>query len=471
MINGVIRMRRELMIRLLRSYLAGTIDDDIDKIPCQLRPRDMASTRCCPYKDRAIIKYRLMALLGAAWEDEQDESRPLRDYLRDALAAHARPARPLTVCGTGCSGCEDGKYQVTDACRACFARPCTYNCPAQAISFRSQRAHIDQDACKNCGKCMELCPFHAITRAVVPCEEACPVGAIRKNAAGVAEIDFAACIFCGKCFAACPFAAILERSELLNIVDDLQRGRKLVALVAPSAAGQFPGSIGQLFAAMAAADFSDVIEVAIGAEMTTAHEAAEYRERMAAGARLLTTSCCPAYVEAAKKHALAIVPFISNTPSPMLYAAQIAREKHPEAAIVFIGPCIAKRHEATLHPGVIDWIMSFEELGALLAAKGIDVMSQPEWPMPRPAAASARHFARSCGVTEAVLKELAANTHDHDVEAKAEAVAVQGRVIDGITTKSVKQLQLYGLGKLPGNFLEVMACPGGCNNGPCSLSC
>lgn len=89
-------MRRELMIRLIRSFLAGTIEKDIDRIPYEIRPKGMDSVRCCIYKDRAIIKYRLMALLGASYEAETDESKTLKEYLNDALAEKKRPDKPIT---------------------------------------------------------------------------------------------------------------------------------------------------------------------------------------------------------------------------------------------------------------------------------------------------------------------------------------------------------------------------------------
>ncbi len=463
--NGVVRMRRELMIRLLKNFLAGTLEDTIDKIPYQLRPKSGESTRCCIFRDRAIIKYRLMALLGASCEAETDESKPLKEYLRDALKSETRPEKPITVCGTGCSGCPDRKYFVTDNCRGCFARPCYYNCPVNAIKVENQHAVIDQSKCISCGKCMSLCPFHAITKTAVPCEDACPVDAIRKNAEGIAEIDYEKCIFCGKCFSACPFSAIMERSELLNVLNDIRNGRKLIAIVAPSAQNQFPGTVGQLFSAVAKIGFTDVIEVALGAEMTTAHEAKEFEEKMLEGAPLVTSSCCTAYVEAVKKHAPELLDKVSTTPSPMLYAAEIARKQHPDAGVVFIGPCIAKRYEVTLHPENVDWVMTFEELGTIFAAMNIDVLSQKEWPIPRPAAATARNFAKSCGVTDAILKELEAHPELSKRGFKADV-----KFINGLTLKTVKMLQLYGKGKLPGNFLEVMACSGGCTGGPCSLT-
>ncbi|MBQ4313843.1 MAG: hydrogenase, partial [Lentisphaeria bacterium] len=169
-------------------------------------------------------------------------------------------------------------------------------------------------------------------------------------------------------------------------------------------------------------------------------------------------SCCPAYVEMVKKFLPEFMQYVSTTPSPMIYAAERARKDVPGCKVVFIGPCVAKRVEASRKN--IDFVLSFEELFAMLAGKNIDVISCAPWQMPRPAAATARNFARSCGVTEAVISSLGGFKEDFKLDAKA---------INGIDKKSLSMLKLYASGKLPANFLEVMCCPGGCVNGPCSL--
>ena len=172
----------------------------------------------------------------------------------------------------------------------------------------------------------------------------------------------------------------------------------------------------------------------------------------------MTSSCCPAYVELVRKFMPDFLPYVSETPSPMVFAAGIARRKHPGCKVVFVGPCVAKRVEACRNG--IDWVLSFEELFAMLAGKNIDVISCEPWPIPRPAIDRARNFANSCGVTEAVISELGGFADDFKLEAKA---------IDGIDRKTVTTLKMYASGKLPANFLEVMCCQGGCVNGPCSL--
>lgn len=459
--NNAERTRRELMIRVIKDFKAGTLAEDIDRIPIELRPRNENAIRCCVYKDRAMLKYRLMALLGFGMEEETDESRQLKDYLADARAGKNNPEPVLSVCTVGCHGCVDSHVQVSNACVGCFARPCMAACPRQAITVVNQRSTIDRSKCIDCGKCMAVCPYHAIIRNPLPCEDACPVGAIGKGEDGLVKIDFTTCIYCGKCFRSCPFSTIMERSSLINILDVMESGRPVVAMVAPSVTNQFPGTLEQLFTALRMAGFSAIMEVALGAELTTEHEAEEFFERMARGDRLMTSSCCPAWVEAAKRHIPDIVPMVSSTPSPMAYAGQLARKEHPDAVTVFIGPCIAKRREAQSDPNV-DYVMTFEELGALLAAMEIDVISLEPAKLDKPATSFARNFARSCGVSEAILQEIGAGSPDRP--------KIDGKFINGLDRKSVNLLKLYAKGKLPGNFVEVMACTGGCIGGPCSLA-
>ena len=469
MLNGATFIRRELMIRLVRAFDEGVLEDEIDRIAVKLRPKGSASSRCCIYHDRAVLKYRLMALLGISVEEETDEAKPLKDYLREKCAP--APAEQgvrtieqlsvLSVCGPACSGCPDSKVISTPNCRGCFARPCVYNCPKKAISVVGGKSVVDQSLCIKCGKCITACPYHAIVKTSVPCEEVCPVGAIRKNESGVAEIDFKKCIFCGKCFHACPFSAVMERSQLLDVLMAMKRGDRLVAMVAPAAEKQFPGKIEQLLAACSKAGFADVIEVALGAEKTTEHETAEFIERMEKDPKtFMTTSCCPAYVNLVAKHLPDLIDHVSLTPSPMVYARELVKEKDPGAKTVFIGPCVAKRSEARRKD--VDYVLSFEELGAILAGRKIDVMACEPWPVARPAALTARNFARSCGVTEAVLDEATRRIPGFTLNSKQ---------INGIDKKSCTMLKLYASGKLPVNFLEVMACNGGCVNGPCSLTC
>lgn len=464
MLDGSVYLRRELMIRFVRAFYDGTLETELDRMPVAMRPRQGGSSRCCIYRDRAVIKYRLMSLLGFSCEEETDEARTLASYYQEACRREPRKADPdstqipLSVCEAACSECPSSRIVVTGNCRGCFSRPCMYNCPKGAISIVNQTSTIDYSKCIKCGKCVSVCPFHAIVKTTVPCEEACPTGAIHKDEEGHTTIDPAKCISCGNCFARCPFSAVLEKSQLLDVLRAIQEGRKIVAMVAPAAYAQFAGTIEQLFTAISKLGFTDVMEVALGAEKTTEHETREFKERMNEGERLMTTSCCPAYVELVRKFLPDFMKYVSTTPSPMVFAAELVRAEHPDAQVVFIGPCVAKRMEA-IRKGV-DYILSFEELGAMLAGKNIDVIGCEPWKLPRPAIATARNFAKSCGVTEAVIQEAGGFQEGFKLDSKA---------INGIDKKTLAMLKLYAAGKLPANFLEVMCCPGGCVNGPCSL--
>lgn len=458
--TGAELIRRELMVHLVRAFDGGRLEEEIDRIPVRMRPRGGPCSRSSVWHDRAVLKYRLMALMGFSCEDETDEARTLRSYLEEMKEAPPPRGDPLTVCSAGCDGCRERAFMVTDNCRGCFARPCEWNCPAKAVAVERMHASIDNGRCIRCGKCAQACPYRAIVEVTVPCEAACPVGAIRKNEVGQARIDFSKCIFCGACFSACPFSAIMEKSQLVQLLHALRNGEKITAVVAPSAAWQFQGTVEQLFTAIRGLGFDDTIEVARGAELTTEHEAREFVERQKAGGRLMTTSCCPSWVNLARKHIPEIVPFVSETPSPMAYAADIARERRPANKVAFIGPCIAKRDEA-LRRGSVDYVVSFEELGAVFAARGIVPADLAPARLDRPAHEDARNYAKSCGVTESVLLGLA-----HELP---EDFRLDAKYVDGLDRRSVMQLRLYASGRLPCNFLEVMSCRGGCVNGPCSL--
>lgn len=460
--NNAVRIKNELMIRTIRGFVDGNLREIIDRIPVEMRPRELPAMRCCVYKDRAVLKYRLMALLGFGVEDESDESKTLAAYVDDALTRTAPDENILSVLDVACYGCVQSQYLVTNACRGCFARPCVFNCPKQAIEVRDGQAKIDQRKCIDCGKCTQVCPYHAVIRVPIPCEEACPVNAIRKHPDGKEYIDFEACISCGKCLRACPFGAVLERSQVIDVLREIKAGKKVVAMVAPAVVGQFAGSLEQIAEALQLAGFDHMEEVARGAELTTEHETEEFFERMARGDKLMTSSCCPAYTEAVKRHVPALQPFVSSTPTPMSFIAREVKKENPDYVTVFIGPCVAKRKEA-LKDGNVDWVMTFEELGALFVALEIDVASLPGVKLTRKVGGHARGFATSCGVTAAILNEAAGQCPDQEVP------ELDSKFINGLDRKSMKLLQMYGMGKLPGNFLEVMACEGGCVGGPCRL--
>ncbi len=446
-------MRTKILIKIAESYFADKFEN-ADRIPLELRPKEQQPSRCCIYKDRAVLKYRCMAGLGAAPDEETDELKSLKEYGKDALERTELPKSKLSVIDIACSACIKSQYMVTNACRGCFAQPCRLNCPRDAISIINGRAHIDPEKCVNCGKCHEVCPYHSIIKVPVPCEEACPVGAITKDEFGKEHIDTEKCISCGKCLASCPFGAIVERSQMVDVLKQIHdTDNKVVAMLAPAVIGQFPGDIKNLVSALKKAGFDEVIEVAVGADITTQKEAAEFIERQEAGAKLMTTSCCPAYYRAAKVHIPEIQPFVSHTRTPMYYTAEMVKQEDPNCKAVFIGPCLAKRVEAEYDPNV-DYVLTFEEVGAIFVASQINVEECEAEEFNKLSRAQGRQFPLSGGVAGAVAS-LIGDKADYRPEK-----------IDGLSKENIKLLKRYATKGCDNNMLEVMCCEGGCISGP-----
>lgn len=453
--NNATYIRRELMTHLCRLLIQDRLVEDIDRIPILMRPRHGESFRCCVAKDRAVLKYQMMALLGFNVEDETDELTPLSEYARMAMQRTELTDIVLTVVDEACSSCHKACYTVTNMCRGCVARPCMLNCPKNAIAFRGGQAHIDEETCVNCGMCQSVCPYHAIIYSPIPCEESCPVGAIYRNDQGIEHIDPEKCVSCGKCKVACPFGAVMEKSHLVEIFTRKREGKEIIAMVAPAIAAQFNADLTRVLASFKLLGFDHVYEVAQGADITTANEAAELVERLDEGAKFMTTSCCPGYTGVVRRHIPDLLPFVSHTLSPMAYTAQIARKEHPDAILVFVSPCSAKRYEV-FHNPLIDYMITFEEYGAWLVAADIDVNEVlPE--LPREGISNGgRGYGASAGVFQAV-KETAGD------------YPIREFIVNGVDKDAIKDLKKFPK-KCDYNFIEVMMCQGGCIGGPNTLT-
>jgi len=454
--NFALETRRELLIKLSKLLVTDQLVEEIERIPLEMRPKKKQPIRCCVHKDRAVLKYKLMAILGYNIDDEEDELTPLSEYAKQSLEREEFTDTILTVVDEACSACVKVSYTVTNLCRGCEGRPCKMNCPKGAIQMINGQAHIDHEKCVNCGLCQKACPYHAIVYMPVPCEEACPVGAITKDDDGIEHIDKDKCINCGKCITACPFGAVIEKSHLVQIHKSLKSDIQNVAVVAPAVVGQFKANAVNIFEAVKRLGFDEVIEAAEGADMTVAHESAELKERLEEGHTFMTSSCCPAYTALVDKHIEGLKPQVSDTPSPMIYAAQIAKQKYPEAKVTFVGPCIAKKFEG-FNAKDVDFVMNFEELGAYLIANDIEVAECNDGTLNENITGEARGFAASGGVTNAII----AVTGDE----------FKPLVIDGLDKKNINMLKAYSR-KAPAanNFIEVMSCEGGCVGGPCVIN-
>jgi [FeFe] hydrogenase (group B1/B3) len=452
-----IHLKKDVLVRIIRAFFSDDFEQNVKLIPFQMRPKGMeVPYRCCIYKERAILRTRVIAGLGFTVEND-DETTDLSEYAKISPSRTAPEENPLTVIEAACKGCVPNRIYVTDLCQGCVARPCQSTCKFGAISIINGKSVIDGSKCKNCKMCIPQCPYNAIVKITVPCEESCPVNAINKNANGAAQIDYDACISCGKCIMSCPFGAVHEKSQIIDVLKHIKAGKPVIAMIAPSIAGQFPGNIYRLKSAMIKAGFTDVFEVAQGADTTTRNEAKEFEERMHSGEPFMTTSCCAGYNMLVKKHLPEIKPFVSDTKTPLYYIAQKVRAEHKDAVTVFISPCVAKKNEVYENEN-IDLVMNYEELGALFVAKNIEILDCEEQSFDIESSKQGRNYGVTGGVASAVASI-----------AKCE---VQHCLINGLNKETIKQLKKMAQeGKCDdGNLVEVMCCAGGCIGGNAAIA-
>jgi len=446
-------IRHELIARLVRMFQAGELESKINSLPVELYPKErQARGRCCIYKERAITRYKMLPLLGFEVPGDDIDLHSLSEYAGKAMNRESQPDNILTVVDEACTGCVQANYVVTNLCRGCVASPCVMNCPKNAIRFTpSGQTEIKPEACVNCGLCQKACPYHAIIYMPIPCEEACPVGAIKKNENGKEQIDEDKCVYCGKCITACPFGAIFELSAVIDVMRAIERKEQVIAMVAPAILSQFAETPAQVFAAIEKIGFSEVVEVARGAEKTARNEAIELKEKLEEGQSFMTTSCCPSYVETVRKHIPGLAPYVSHTPSPLAYTAEELREKYPDAKLVFVGPCVAKRKEAR-DQNSADFVLSFEELDSMLEGMNIEP-AKMEGIAVEAYTKESRGFAQSGGVLGAVIAEK-------------QVESFSSETINGIDKAMIRTMKQMEKGKASAQFYEVMACEGGCIAGP-----
>ena len=458
----VMFIRYRLLTELVSMWKKGEILERIDSMLYEMYPRNRKPKgRCCIHKERAVVKYKTMAMLGFTMKDEVSEMDQLSCYVKRMLERDGKAIQDnavLHVMDEACSSCVKTNYEVSNLCRGCVARPCYTNCPKDAIMYDKEgKAHIDHDKCISCGKCHQVCPYHAIIYMPVPCEEACPVKAISKDEYGIEHIDPDKCIYCGKCLNACPFGAIFDKCEVFDVLKKMRDGRQVIAMVAPAVLAQFGKPLEQVYGALKAVGFNDIVEVAYGALETIHREAEELKEKIEEGAPFMTTSCCPAYVNLAKKHIPELVKYVSSTGSPMHYTAKYAKEKYGDCVTVFIAPCASKKAEGAADENV-DFVWTFRELDAVLQGMGIDIESTIPYTPSESTTRDAHNFAKTTGVFNAVKNHIG----DENLE---------GVVIADLHKKNIAMLKGYAkTGKCPGKLVEVMSCPGGCITGPCACS-
>lgn len=430
-----------LKYKVLREVARSAFHNDLQnaayQIPQQIVEGPNATMRCCIYKERAIVGERIHLAMGGNKDNPN----------------------VIEVLDIACNECPVGGYEVSDACRGCIAHRCESVCPRGAISFdHTQKAFIDKEKCVECGKCAAICPFSAITNYKRPCQNSCKVKAISMDKDKKATIDNNKCISCGSCVYQCPFGAIMDKSYIIDVIDMIKASEdntkyKMYAVIAPSIGSQFKyAKLGQVIQAMKLLGFHSIVEAALGADMVASAEADELLEK-----GFLTSSCCPAFVDYITKQFPALSEHISHNLSPMATIARYIKKTDPSAKVVFIGPCTAKKMEmqkAEVAP-FIDSVLTFEELQALIDSKDIDLSGLNEEALDN-ASYFGRIFARSGGLSEAV-KEVLGEKGVTDFE-------LNPAVCDGIEACRAALLKASKK-MLPNNFIEGMACSGGCIGG------
>ncbi len=420
----------------------GTLNEGTpDELARLLIPTNTAHFRCCIYKEREIIRERTRL-----------------SCMKDPLTGKdvQNPQQIVRVLQPACDGCTIHKIRITDNCRKCMAKSCMASCNFNAISMGRSRAVINYDKCKECGACARNCQYNAIVVTERPCSQKCPVDAIRWDSDRLAVIDESKCINCGQCEKACPFGAIEDLSWVVPVIEDIKAGKKVVAMFAPSIQGQYDeATIPQIKASIKKLGFYDAVEVAVGADAVTQYEFEEFVEKQEQGINL-TTSCCPAFLNMARLHFPTVyAKNMSTTVSPMVAMARYLKKKDPELKICFVGPCVAKKQEAQMPGTETDYVLSYQEMAAMLVSQHIYPMDvEPEeGPVPT---VFARNFAVGTGVTKSVLQMAKEKGYDKPVK----AVYADGCM------ECKKNLLLMKVGRLDANLLEGMSCPGGCLNGP-----
>lgn len=429
--------------------------ETIEKIPYEIIQGDIAMYRCCVYKERAIVLER--AKLAAGYLANGDN-------IDDEFVDIREDDQIIYVIEAACDRCPINKYSVTDSCRNCLAHKCHEACNFGAITYVVGRAYINQELCKECGMCKKACPYDAIAEVMRPCKRVCPTGAldISKDDRR-AMIKEETCVNCGSCMSACPFGAISDKSLIVPVAKRLARGRKMYAVVAPAITGQFGPKVGygKIKNAIKKLGFQDMIEAACGADAVTVHESKEFIERIENGDSYMTNSCCPGFLSYIEKMMPSEVSKISGTVSPMVATARYIKSVDPEAKVVFIGPCTAKKSEAVREPikDAVDYVLTFEELLALFSAFDIEVEACEE-AVVDDASIYGRGFGAHGGLTAAIENYI----RSQGLEVNFNPVKVSG----GIEIK--KAMTMAKMGRLQGNFIEGMMCEGGCINGAGTLA-
>ena len=458
--TSVKKLRRQVFVEVAKvAFDSENVASDLEEIPYKITPTETPQYRESIYRERAIASERVRLAMGMSL-NPQDRPAHITNGLSASNISDSYYEPPLMqVIPSACDRCEENKYEVSDQCRGCVARYCMSVCPKGAISRdpKTGKAVIDQSKCIKCGKCKAACPYEAIAHRTRPCAQACGVKAISSDGLGRASIDPKKCVGCGQCMVSCPFGAIADKSQIYQLIRAIKKGDEVVAEVAPSIVGQFGPNVTlwKIKAALKDIGFKEVYEVAHGADVGAATEAHHYATEVATGKLpFLLTSCCPAWSMLAKLQFPDMVDKVSSALTPMVATSRSIKQKRPEARVVFIGPCAAKKLEARRRTvrSDVDFVITFEELAAIFEAKGIDFSTYDKEDPIHDATAAGRGYGVAGGVAAAVGACVPAY-HPHFEDNIDPPAGLE---------EPKKILLLAKLGKKNGCLIEGMGCPGGC---------
>lgn len=452
-------IRHKIFTEVARLAYEGGDYSRIEELPFKIIPGEVASYRESIFLERAIVGERLRLAIGLPVR-KMTEHAPISDGINESAVAEKYYEPPLIdIIKFACHACPEKQVMVTNGCQGCLEHPCKEVCPKGAISMVNGKSHIDEEKCIKCGKCVASCPYNAIIKQERPCAKACGMNAIGSDELGRAEIDQSKCVSCGMCLVSCPFSAISDKGQIFQTVLALKSETPVYAAVAPAFVGQFGPKLtpDKLKAAFQALGFEDVVEVAVGADLCTIAEAKDFLAEVPEKQPFMATSCCPAWSVMAKKLFPEFAPYISMALTPMVLTGRLIKKQHPGCKVVFIGPCAAKKLEASRKSirSDVDFVLTFEEVMGMFDAKGIDLGEITEVSPLEESSGDGRNFAVSGGVAQAVVNCI--KTMDSTREVKvASAEGLQD---------CKKMLTMAKMGKYNGYLLEGMACPGGCVGG------
>ena len=307
----------------------------------------------------------------------------------------------------------------------------------------------------NTGKC-------ACSESESPCLSSCLFGAISRDKDGI-EISKNDCIGCYACIDACKSKKLTASKDVvtaLNLV--FNRERPVYAIIAPAFIGQFSKNVtpGKLRSAFKLIGFAGMIEVAAFADILTLKEALEFdRNITGVDDYQLTSCCCPIWIAMIKKIYSQLLPHVPGSVSPMVACGRGVKLIYPEASVVFIGPCLAKKAEAKEDDikDAVDCVLTFQEVRDVFEALDINP-EELEDEVRDHSSAAGRIYARTGGVSEAVKTTVERITPNRTINLKAQQA-------NGV--KECKEMINDILeGKIAANFYEGMGCAGGCVGGP-----